>query len=266
MSIQEQLTSFNNRNNTIQHERRDMKNRTLIILASVMGLMVFGCMPSTPTPVSTAFIPPTTDVPVTEQVPTQAPTTEPASPTQAPTTEPAIPAGWLLYTNPYFGYQFYYPPEATITESGVVGFPTDELPAGKTADEYMTELQAQYGDTLCVGVSYGSGYVNISAPDNTEFRYALCGRTGVGVGTMTDKSESITIAGSSFTATGYEFEGDEDPCDMLPCHNETMVLQLSDDTRIEYSASPVDGVTYADYVSSTKPVLVQIVQTFVPGP
>ncbi len=146
------------------------------------------------------------------------------------------------------------------------GFPTDELPAGKTPSEYMAELQALYGNTLCVGVRYGAGYVNISASANQEFRYAICGRTGVGVGTMTDKSNTLMIAGSMYTATGFEFVGEETPCDTLPCHNETLVLQLPDGTRIEYGAAPVEGVTYADYLATTRPVLVQIVTTFVPGP
>jgi hypothetical protein len=119
---------------------------------------------------------------------------------------------------------------------------------------------------LCVTVRYGGGYVNISASANREFRYAICGRTGVGVGTMTSKSDTLMIAGSVYTATGYEFMGEETPCDTLPCHNETMVLQLPDGTRIEYGAAPIEGVTYADYLATTRPVLVQIVTTFIPGP
>jgi hypothetical protein len=238
-----------------------MKNKWFILgMAFVLGVAAFGCGQTTPTVPPTASIPPSTQVPTTEP---EAPT---AIPTEIPTTEPEAPAGWLLYTNPLFGYQFYYPPEATISESGVDGFPTDELPEGKTPGEYMAELQAMYGNTLCVSVSYGSGYVNFSAPANEGFRYALCGRTGVGVGTMTDKTDAIVIAGNSYTATGFEFMGEEVPCDMLPCHNETMVLQLPDDMRIEYGAAPVESVTYADYLAMTRPVLLQIVGTFIPGP
>jgi hypothetical protein len=239
-----------------------MKNKWIILgIALAMGAAAFGCGPTTPTAAPpTAFIPPSTEVPTIEpEVPT-------AIPTEIPTTGPVVPAGWLLYTNSYFGYQFYYPPDAIITESGVDGCSPDEVPEGKTPSEYMAELQALYGNTLCVSVRYGSGYVNFSAPANKEFRYSLCGRTGVGVGTMTDKSETIVIAGNSYTATGFEFVGTDVPCDLLPCHNETMVLPLPDDTRIEYGAAPVDGVTYADYLATTRPVLLQIVSTFVPGP
>ena len=245
-----------------------MKNKWIVLgIALVMGAAIFGCGPTTPTIPPTAFVPPSTEVPTTEpEVPTAEPEVPTAVPTEIPTTEPAVPAGWLLYTNPYFGYQFYYPPDATISESGVSGYPTDELPAGKTPSEYMAELQALYGDTLCVGVHYGTGYVNFSAPANEGFRYALCGRTGVGVGTMTDKNDTIVIGGNSYTASGFEFVGEDVPCDLLPCHNETMVLLLPDDTRIEYGAAPVETVTYADYLAATRPVLLQIVSTFVPGP
>jgi hypothetical protein len=250
-----------------------MKNKWFILgMALVLGAAVFGCGPTTPTVPPTAFIPPSTQVPTTEPeaptaVPTEVPTTEPEAPTEVPTTEPEDPtAGWLLYTNSYFGYQFYYPPEATITESGVDGYPTDELPAGKTPSEYMAELQALYGDTLCVSVRYRTGYVNFSAPANEGFRYSLCGRTGVGVGTMTNKSDTIVIAGNSYTASGFEFVGEDVPCDMLPCHNETLVLQLPSGMRIEYGAAPVEGATYADYLATTRPVLLQIVSTFIPGP
>ncbi|MFL7794296.1 MAG: hypothetical protein AB8I69_19290 [Anaerolineae bacterium] len=242
-----------------------MKNKWIILgIAFAMGAAVFGCGPTTPTMPPTAFIPPSTEVPT--EVPTIEPEVPTAIPTEVPTTGPVVPAGWLLYTNPYFGYQFYYPPDATISESGVSGYPTDELPEGKTPSEYMAELQALYGDTLCVGVHYGTGYVNFSAPANEGFRYALCGRTGVGVGTMTDKSETIVISGNSYTASGFEFVGQDVPCDLLPCHNETMVLLLPDDMRIEYGAAPVETVTYADYLATTRPVLLQIVSTFVPGP
>jgi hypothetical protein len=147
---------------------------------------------------------------------------------------------------------------------GVQGFPTDELPEGKTVDEYLAELEEEYGNTLCVSVSYGLGYVNFSAPTNQGFRYATCGRTGVGGGQIIDRRETIVIAGQAYTSTGFEFIGEEDPCDALFCHNETFVLQLSDGTRIEYGASPSDA-TYDDYLTTTREVLLQIVASFVPG-
>ncbi|MCX7682242.1 MAG: hypothetical protein N2508_09830 [Anaerolineae bacterium] len=205
-----------------------------------------------------------------ERPPTSPPSSTTIPPAPSPTAEPTVPTtpgdDWALYANPVFGYQFYYPPEATIGEAGVISFPTEELPVGKTADEYMAELQAKYGNALCVSVQYGAGYVTISAPANREFRYTLCGRTGVGVGTMVDKNETLTIAGSTYTATGYEFMGADTPCETLACHNETMRLELPDGTRIEFGAAPLEEVTYADYQTTTRPVLLQIVSTFTPGP
>ncbi len=84
---------------------------------------------------------------VPTDAPTAAPTTQPTvEPTAAPTINSVAPEGWTLYLNDVFGYRFYYPAGATIQETGVMGFPTDELPAGETADEYIVELQNRYGD------------------------------------------------------------------------------------------------------------------------
>ncbi|MBN1429233.1 MAG: hypothetical protein JXB07_12735 [Anaerolineae bacterium] len=191
------------------------------------------------------------------------PNDETPIPTELPTVEPMVvqecPAGWQTYTNDAAGYRLCHPADAAISETGVMSYPPDELPEGKTPDEYFAELNALYGNSLCVSVSYGLGYVNISAPSNKEFRYAICGRTGVGVGEMIDKSDTIIIAGQPYTATGYEAIGIEEPCDLLPCHNETMVLTLPNDIRIEYGAAPVDDATFEDYLTGTRDVLRQIV-------
>lgn len=111
----------------------------------------------------------------------------------------------------------------------------------------------------------GQGYVNFSAPINQGFRYATCGRTGVGGGEIIEKSEAVVIAGQSYSVTGFEFIGEEEPCDALFCHNETFFLQLPDGTRIEYGATPASDATYDDYVATTRQVLLQIVASFVPG-
>lgn len=243
-------------------------SRFPMLVVLVLSLLLAACgtlevgIESTPTPSSDS-----TSVPPT---PTPAPdsTSVPPAPTPMSDSTPlTVPGdGWATYTNPAFSYRFSYPPEATISEAGVDSFPTDELPAGKTPEEYMAELQAMYGKSLCVSVRYGAGYVNISAPANREFRYTICGRTGVGVGTMVDKTETIGIAGSTYTANGYEFTGTDVPCEMLSCHNETMRLELPDGTRIEYGAAPLEDVTYTEYLATTRPVLLQIVSTFTPGP
>jgi len=185
--------------------------------------------------------------------------------TQVPVELPAPPSDWQIYVNDDAGYRFYYPPAAAIAEQGVEGFPTDELPEGMSVDDYVAQLEQQYGHKLCVSVGYELGYVNISAPANQGFRYAICGRTGVGVGEMLKKSETIVVAGQPYTASGFEFVGPEQPCEALACHNETFVLQLADGTRIEYGAAPADNATYEDYLRTTRDILLQVVASYAPN-
>jgi len=166
---------------------------------------------------------------------------------------------WVTYVNEFYGYQFRSPAGSTITEHGPDGFPNEELPEGMTAEEYMEQLTEMYSDQLCVGIQYSYGYISILAPIDSEFRYAICGRTGVGAGELIDKSEEIFVAGGMVTAKGFEFIGSSE---MLPDHNETLVLTLADGTRIEYGARPVEGATYEDYLTEAKLVLLQILSTY----
>ncbi|MBT3241028.1 MAG: hypothetical protein HON98_01965 [Chloroflexi bacterium] len=184
-------------------------------------------------------------------------------PTDMPTSTPDPYAGWSTYINQDFGYQFDYPPGAVVTAVGVSSYPTNDLPAGMTPGDYMTQLQQTYGDQLCVMAGFGLGYVNFSAPINSQKFYTICGRTGVGVGTMTDKTEQILINGNLESAEGFEFYGGSEELDN---HNETFVIHLTDETRIEYGAGPDSFSTYADYISGTKDVLLMIVESYRPYP
>ncbi len=190
--------------------------------------------------------------------------TEPViPPTDMPTSTPDPYAGWLTYINQDNGYQFNYPPTAIVNAFGVSSYPTEDLPAGMTPGDYRLQLQQTYGDEICVTVQYELGSVSISVPINSQFSYALCGRTGVGVGTMTDKIEQVNINGNIENAEGFEFYGGSE---ILDNHNETLVIRLADDTRIEYGAGP-DGVfTYADYIAGTKDVLLLVVESYRPYP
>jgi len=190
------------------------------------------------------------------------------------------PEGWKVYKNSKFGYQFSYPPEATINELPVDGFSLDELPEGKTSSQYMAELKQEYGNTLCVSVSYRLGYIVISAPPNEKHGYVTCGPTGIGAGNIKEKREVVVIAGSFYNAEGidhmggdrvltpeeYDLLGTEIPCDTLSCHNELMVLRLADGTRIIYGSTLDEHATYAEYLTTTRKILLQIVASFVPGP
>ncbi len=110
-----------------------------------------------------------------------------------------------------------------------------------------------------MGVRYSLGYIYISAAENQEFRYATCGRTGVGVAEIIQQEEEITIAGMTVTASGMEVKG---AGESLNEHNETMVVHLPDGTRLEYGAAPRADATYEDYLMKTRNTLLQILATF----
>ena len=167
--------------------------------------------------------------------------------------------GWETYINQDYGYQFRHPTNITITEFGAVGFSSDELPEEMSAEEYMAQLQVEYGNSLCVHVEYALGYMYISSPPNEGFRYIPCGRTGVGLGEIENKTEVVTIGGHTYEANGIEVSGQNET---LAEHNETFVFMLEDGTRIEYGARPVNDATYEDYLMKGKGMLLQILATY----
>jgi hypothetical protein len=219
-------------------------NRKRWIYGSIILIwLIFGCLISTPEPAPTATETPTQEVVI--------------PPTATPTEDPY--AGWLTYVSAMYGYQISYPPNASISFAGVSGFDPNEVPAGMDPGDYLTQLQQTYGDELCVTIMYSLGYISISPPENEDFHYALCGRTGVGVGTMVDKTENVLIGNQSYTAEGFEWLGGGETLDL---HNETMVLHLPDGTRIEYSSTADSSATFQDYLTNTRPTLLQILGTF----
>jgi hypothetical protein len=178
-----------------------------------------------------------------------------------PTDWAEVDEGLLVYTNDVYGYQFRYPAGATLTETGVEGFPSDELPEGMSPDEYMAQLQEKYTDKLCVHIEYGLGYIYISAPPNQGHWYAACGRTGVGAGEIINKTEDVTLGGQSHTAVGFEFIGGGET---LEQHNETFRINLADGTVIEYGARPEPTASYQDYLMKGKPMLLRILASYSP--
>jgi hypothetical protein len=145
-----------------------------------------------------------------------------------------------------------------VIEDGPVGFPSDELPQGMSADDYLAQLEKQYGKELCVRIEYALGYIAISAPPNQGARYVPCGRTGVGVGEMVEKVESVDLGGEIVQAKGFEITGTSD---MLNQHNEGLYIRLASGIVIEYGARPADA-TYEDYLHKGKPMLLQILASF----
>jgi len=130
----------------------------------------------------------------------------------------------------------------------------------------MAQLRERYGDKLCVHIEHGLGYMYISAPPNEAFRYATCGRTGIGVGETVGRSEEVSIMGQTYTAGGYEFIGASRPCEALECHNETFVVVLEDGTRSEYGARPEPTASYKDYLMKGRDMLLQILASYEPVP
>ncbi len=183
---------------------------------------------------------------------------------------PVADDGMETYLNEDYWYQLRVPPTATITESGAISFPAEELPEGVTADDYLAQLQDQYGGKLCVHIEYGLGYMYISAPPNTGFRYVPCGLTGLGAGETVEKTIEVTIAGQAYTAQGFEWIGNMAPClpprETLDCHSEMMRIVLDDGTQIEYGSMHKPPATFADYLAKGKATLLQILASYEPTP
>src|SRR4030042_5321072 len=85
--------------------------------------------------------------------------------------------GWLTYTNDVYGYEFRYPPEATVTEAPESWFRVsrEEFDNGVTPHD----AYERYTGKICVQVEYELGWINISAPVNDKARYVICGRPGI---------------------------------------------------------------------------------------
>ncbi len=184
---------------------------------------------------------------------------QPATPAQVS----SPPADWQTYTNPVYGYRFRYPPGARITEHGPVVFPNEDLPTGLTPDEYLAQLEAELSGQLCVEIQVQHGVVYIAAPPNQGKFYTPCGRTGVGAGELIDQTEWVVIDGQVIEASGFEFLLEGESLERL---EEWFHAVLSDGTRIQYGSLPRADATYADYMETTREVLLQILMSYESSP
>jgi hypothetical protein len=178
-------------------------------------------------------------------------------------------ADWPVFINDRYNYQFRYPIEATISLHGPVGFPSEDLPDGMTADQYLDELTKTYTDRLCVGIHYSLGVIYISAPPNTGVFYTPCGPTGVGSGEVINKVENVVVGDTLYQASGMEIllevsdgAGGVVRGETLDIHSEMFYITLEDDTRIFFGSIPVHDATYEDYQMKTREVLLQILRTY----
>lgn len=163
---------------------------------------------STPTPnlIATAV---TIAAPATASLsmePTSTPTVAP--PTSAPSPTPratsAVVEDWLSYVNSFLGYEFAYPPEASVRRQGVTGFPSSKQPENMTDEAYLRQLEAAYPDDLCVTIRYGQSFVIFVPGEEQGGRYTVpCGVTGVGDFDITNMSETIVVDGVPYTASGW---------------------------------------------------------------
>lgn len=169
---------------------------------------------------------------------------------------------WPEFCSEHYDYCIRYPDYTTLKESGVMGVPTDEIPEGTDLDTYVAQLEETYGKDICIQIQLPLAYLYISSPANQEFRYAICGRTGVGAGEMIDKSENVQVGVHTYTFNGFEIQyGGES----TSAHNETLFTILPDGTRIEYGCLPREDVTFEDYMMKGKEIIFQILQTYRPA-
>jgi hypothetical protein len=193
------------------------------------------------------------------------PTAEPTSvpPTDAPTptvpSEPTAIPGWLTYHNAMFGYAFDYPPEATLTTSGVTGYPTEELPAGLEPGQYIATLEATYTEALCAGIELPAAFMVLQAPDDAGGRYGgPCGISGIGVYDLKTEESSMTIGGVTYplrTTRLYEVGTDT-------LVNEFAGVVLKDGTRFNFASTwEMHGLTYEDYLAD-RAIILQVMSSY----
>ncbi len=212
-----------------------------VVVLAVLIVALACALPPMGVATPTSAPPQATEAASQPPLPPAASATSPAG--GAPT---AIP-GWLTYTNAYLGYQFDYPPEAVISAVGVTGYPTEELPAGMTPDQYFALLEQTYPPQLCVDVQLPIGFLTIGAPQDRGGKYSTpCGVSGIGAYTIVNKTETITVGAEALQAGGMEIY---DPQQNNLFKAEVYYLTLGDGTRMNYGGDWLQlGRTHDDYL------------------
>jgi hypothetical protein len=183
---------------------------------------------------------------------------------EQPTVEPFDPtADWAVFISDRYNYQIKYPQVATLSTFGPVRFSSDDVPSGKTEEQYLDQLTKEYTDQLCVHIEYGLGFIYISAPpNNTDDFMVHCGIPAWGAGETIEKTENVTVGSVLYQANGWEFIGNMPAGETLDNHNELLWIELDDGTRIAYGATPRSDANYEDYLAKGKNMLLQILATY----
>lgn len=164
--------------------------------------------------------------------------------------------GWSVYKNPIYNYEFSYPIGAILKISSVESFP-GELPAGLTFEEYLLQLQKQFGD-LCVIATYREGFVLIQAPNAWD--YVLCGGFGVGADVVVEKSEVVSVNGKSYSARGWELYNKDGTEKFL--YSEFFFVDLEDGTHIAFGwPGSADYTKFDDYLA-VKEILLRMLASY----
>ena len=167
---------------------------------------------------------------------------------------------WQTYSNPMFAYQIRYPENAALKELPIISFDSSELPEGMDPAEYMTQLEAKYGSSLCIQITYSLGYLTISAAPNTGNRYVTCGMSGTAAGDLEGISETVYIDGEEKTARGYHIKGSSDALDQ---NGEVLWIEMDDGTRLEFGSLPESSATFTDYQMKGANMIRDIAGTFI---
>ena len=157
---------------------------------------------------------------------------------------------WSVYQNDLLGYEFSFPPQATVSSFGPDSYSPDDVPPDIKLD-YFALLESIYPDGLCVGIEYEMGFVIIKAPLHKGGKFVTCGVTGVGDYNIVDVSETVVIGGQSYSAQGYKVYSRD--ATATP-RNEFFFVVLEDGTTINYGGKWANnGATYEGYVPVTTP-------------
>jgi hypothetical protein len=224
--------------------------RPIVLLPVLLVLLACNLTPSIPSEPAPTLPPLTPTVP--PPVPNDTPAaTLPVEPTPIP--------GWLTYHNEFVGYSFEYPPQAVLTTTGITGYPTDELPAGLSPDQYMATLEATYPDTLCVGAELPAAFFVIQAPEAKGGRYAgPCGISGVGAYDLRNEDLPVTIDGEAYILRVTR---------LFEVGTETLAgefggLSLGDGTRFNFGSTwGMNGLTYDDYLAD-RAFILQVISSY----